>query len=338
MKISFNNDYSFAAHKDVLNAISDINNQAFIGYGLDEISLNSQAKIKTLIGNNKASVFFLVGGTQTNATFIASALTAVEAVIAVESAHINVHETGAIEAGGHKIITTPSHDGKIEIEDIKKVLIHHSDEHMVKPRLVFISNATELGTVYTKAELTALYNFCKKHNLLLFIDGARLANALVATSSNLTLKDVSKLCDAFYLGGTKNGLLFGEALVINDHKLAKDFRFHIKQKGGLLAKGFLLGVQYQALLKNDLYLKLAKHANAMAQELKKHLIKNHYDLHSGSTTNQIFVKLSNQKIKELEKAFIFSVWSKLDNQNSVVRFVTSFATTKEEIAALISAI
>jgi threonine aldolase len=336
MKISFNNDYSTSAHPLVLQAISALNQDRFIGYGLDNITLKAAKTIKNLVGNAKASVYFLVGGTQTNLTFIASILRPIDAVIAVDSAHIYVHETGAIEAGGHKILITPGRDGKIVIEEIVKVLKAHSDEHMVNPKLVFISNSTELGTTYNREDLIKLSSFCKKNNLYLFVDGARLANALAAT--NLTLADLGKYCDAFYLGGTKNGLLFGEALVINTPLLAKDFRFNIKQKGGLLAKGFLLGAQYNALMKEELYLKLAAHANTMGQQIKKALIKYKYPLFSNSNTNQIFVKLSNSLIKKLQRDFIFSIWSSVEPNYSIVRFVTSYATTKEEISALIAAL
>jgi threonine aldolase len=297
MKISFNNDYSTSAHPIVLQAISALNQDNFIGYGVDNITLKAAKTIKELVGNPNSSVHFLVGGTQTNLTFIASALRPIDAVIAVDSSHIYVHETGAVEANGNKILITPGRDGKILIEEIAKILKTHSDEHMVNPKLVFISNATELGTTYNREDLIKLSSFCKKHNLYLFVDGARLANALAAT--NLTLSDLGKYCDAFYLGGTKNGLLFGEALVINNPMLAKDFRFNIKQKGGLLAKGFLLGAQYNAIMKDQLYLKLADHANAMGQLIKKALIKNKYFLFSASNTNQIFVKLSNSLIKKL---------------------------------------
>jgi threonine aldolase len=336
MKISFNNDYSTSAHPLVLQAISALNQDRFIGYGMDNITLQAAKTIKNLVGNKNASVHFLVGGTQTNLTFIASILRPIDAVIAVDSAHIYVHETGAIEAGGHKILITPGRDGKIVIEEIAKVLKAHSDEHMVNPKLVFISNSTELGTTYNREDLIKLSSFCKKNNLYLFVDGARLANALAAT--NLTLADLGNYCDAFYLGGTKNGLLFGEALVINNPVLAKDFRFNIKQKGGLLAKGFLLGAQYNALMKDELYLKLASHANTMGQQIKKALIKYKYPLFSNSNTNQIFVKLSNSLIKKLQRDFIFSVWSSIDANYSIVRFVTSYATTKEEVSALIAAL
>lgn len=336
MKISFNNDYSTSAHPLVLQAISALNQDQFIGYGMDNITLKAAKTIKDLVVNPKASVHFLVGGTQTNLTFIASILRPIDAVIAVDSAHIYVHETGAIEAGGHKILITPGQDGKIVVEEIAKVLKTHSDEHMVNPKLVFISNATELGTTYNRDDLIKLSMFCKKHNLYLFVDGARLANALAAT--NLTLADLGKYCDAFYLGGTKNGLLFGEALVINNPLLAKDFRFNIKQKGGLLAKGFLLGAQYSAIMKDQLYLKLADHANTMGQLIKKALIKNKYSLFSNSNTNQIFVKLPNSLIKKLERDFIFSIWNSVDANYSIVRFVTSYATTKDEVAALIKAL
>ena len=336
MKISFNNDYSTTAHPLILQAISALNQNPFIGYGMDNISLKAAKTIKDLVGNANASVHFLVGGTQANLTFISAILRPIDAVIAVDSAHIYVHETGAVEASGHKILITPGRDGKIVIDEITKVLKTHSDEHMVNPKLVFISNATELGTTYNRQELIKLSSFCKKNNLYLFVDGARLANALAAT--DLTLTDLGKYCDAFYLGGTKNGLLFGEALVINNRLLAKDFRFNIKQKGGLLAKGFLLGAQYSALMKDQLYLKLARHANNMGQQIKKALIKFKYPLFSNSNTNQIFVKLPNSLIKKLQNDFIFSIWSNVDAKHSIVRFVTSYATSKEEVDALIKAL
>lgn len=336
MKISFNNDYSTTAHPLILQAISALNQNPFIGYGMDNISLKAAKTIKDLVGNANASVHFLVGGTQANLTFISAILRPIDAVIAVDSAHIYVHETGAVEASGHKILITPGRDGKIVIDEIEKVLKTHSDEHMVNPKLVFISNATELGTTYNRQELIKLSSFCKKNNLYLFVDGARLANALAAT--DLTLTDLGKYCDAFYLGGTKNGLLFGEALVINNRLLAKDFRFNIKQKGGLLAKGFLLGAQYSALMKDQLYLKLARHANNMGQQIKKALIKFKYPLFSNSNTNQIFVKLPNSLIKKLQNDFIFSIWSNVDAKHSIVRFVTSYATSKEEVDALIKAL
>ena len=336
MKISFNNDYSTTAHPLILQAISALNQNPFIGYGMDNISLKAAKTIKDLVGNANASVHFLVGGTQANLTFISAILRPIDAVIAVDSAHIYVHETGAVEASGHKILITPGRDGKIVIDEIEKVLKTHSDEHMVNPKLVFISNATELGTTYNRQELIKLSSFCKKNNLYLFVDGARLANALTAT--DLTLTDLGKYCDAFYLGGTKNGLLFGEALVINNRLLAKDFRFNIKQKGGLLAKGFLLGAQYSALMKDQLYLKLARHANNMGQQIKKALIKFKYPLFSNSNTNQIFVKLPNSLIKKLQNDFIFSIWSNVDAKHSIVRFVTSYATSKEEVDALIKAL
>jgi len=336
MKISFNNDYSTTAHPLILQAISALNQNPFIGYGMDNISLKAAKTIKDLVGNANASVHFLVGGTQANLTFISAILRPIDAVIAVDSAHIYVHETGAVEASGHKILITPGRDGKIVIDEITKVLKTHSDEHMVNPKLVFISNATELGTTYNRQELIKLSSFCKKNNLYLFVDGARLANALAST--DLTLSDLGKYCDAFYLGGTKNGLLFGEALVINNPILAKDFRFNIKQKGGLLAKGFLLGAQYSALMKDQLYLKLARHANNMGQQIKKALIKYKYPLLSNSNTNQIFVKLPNALIKKLQNDFIFSIWSNVDAKHSIVRFVTSYATSKEEVDALIKAL
>lgn len=334
MKISFNNDYSIAAHPSIISAISSLKNNSFIGYGSDQITLKASKMLKQLVGNKDASIHFLVGGTQTNITFIDSILRKIDAVIAVESAHINVHETGAVEAGGHKILLTPAKDGKIQISEIKKVLAFHSDEHMVNPKLVFISNATELGTVYSKKELIELYTFCKKNNLYLFIDGARLANALIA--SDVSFTDLGKYSDAFYLGGTKNGLLFGEALVINNPMLSKDFRYFIKQKGGLLAKGFLLGAQFEALLKDDLYLNLAKHANSMGQKIKKGLAKAKFPLYSNSTTNQIFTILPNSLIEKLNKKYVFSIWSKSTSNSSVVRFVTSYATTDQEVASLIN--
>ena len=258
-----------------------------------------------------------------------------QAVISANTGHILVHETGAIEATGHKIISVPSKDGKLVSEDIVNVLESHTDEHMVRPKLVYISNSTEIGTVYTKEELENLYNCCRENRLILFVDGARLGSALCAEGNELTLEDMGRFSDAFYIGGTKNGALFGEALVIINESLKEDFRFHIKQKGGLLAKGRALGLQFFKLFENDLYFDLAKHANQMSKILSDGIRELGYKFLIDSTSNQVFPILPNEIIKKLEKNYAFYVWEKFDEENSVIRLVTSWATPKEEVEAFV---
>ena len=246
--ISFKNDYSEGACPEIMQAMMKTNRLQSDGYGLDPFCEGAKERIRQKVGNADCDVHFLVGGTQANLTIIASALRPYEAVIAAESGHINVHETGAIEGTGHKVIVADSAQGKVTLEGIRKVVTAHTDEHMVKPAMVYISNATEIGTVYTKAELSSIRRICDEYGLYLFMDGARLGSALMASDNDLKLSDIAELCDIFYIGGTKNGALFGEAVVIVNERLKKDFRYMIKHHGGMLAKGRLLGIQFYELM------------------------------------------------------------------------------------------
>ncbi|MBP5551610.1 MAG: aminotransferase class V-fold PLP-dependent enzyme [Bacilli bacterium] len=325
----FRNDYCEIAHDVVLKALIDNKDYQFSGYGLDEHSQNAAKLIKDLFKAPSADVHFLVGGTQTNLTFISYVLKDYEAVIAVKSGHINVHETGAIEATGHKVYTVDGVDGKLTASELEKAVKYHCDEHMVKPKLAYISNSTEIGTIYQKEELTSLYNKCHELGLYLFIDGARLACALTSDANNLALDDIAKNCDAFYLGGTKNGLMFGEALVIVNKELQADFRYQIKSKGAMLAKGFISGIQFEAILKDNLYFKIAKSANDMAKILYERLVSLNFDV-DPVYTNQLFVTIKKDLAYKLIEAFGCELWKDLGDK-LVIRFVTSFNTKAEDI-------
>lgn len=331
----FVNDYSEGAHSTILEALSNSNYDFCDGYGNDIYSKRAGEKIKKIIENPNVDIHYVSGGTQANRLCLDAFLKGYEAIIAVDSAHINVHEAGAIEATGHKIIQVRGKDGKISKEEILRVLSIHQDEHMVKPKLVFITDATEVGTVYTKQELVEISNVCHQNNLYLYLDGARLSNALCVKDTDLTLKDIAKLCDAFYLGGTKNGALLGEAIVITNDELKKDFRYIMKQNGAMLAKGRLIGIQFDTLLNDGLYLELANHANTMAQMIQDAIIDLNIPLYVKSATNQIFPILTNDVVEELSKDFAFSNWEKIDQYHTIVRFVCSWATKKEDILALI---
>lgn len=323
---SFKNDYSEGAHPNILKALLDSNLEQQEGYGEDYYCLEAARLIKAKLYNANAHIHFVSGGTQANLVVISSILKPYESVIAADTSHINCHETGAIEATGHKVNTTLSKDGKLTPKDIKKVLDLHTDEHMVKPKLVYISNSTEIGTIYKKTDLEELSSFCKANNLLLFLDGARLGSALCANDNDLSLKELSKLVDVFYIGGTKNGALLGEAIVINDEKIDEDFRFSIKQKGAMLAKGRVLGIQFLELFKDNLFFDLADHANKMASKLSENIEQLGYKFMIKSTTNQIFPILPNNLIEKLSQRYSFIIWSSVDEKYSVIRFVTSWAT------------
>ena len=262
---SFQNDYSEGAHPNILRALETINYHQNNSYGLDEHCDNARDKIQEALENYGVDIHFITGGTLTNLTFLSHALRPYEAVISADTGHINTHETGAIEASGHKVLSIPCTDGKLTADLIRPVLKQHENEHWVEPRLVYISLPTELGTVYTKEELEKLYQFCKRHNLYLYIDGARLAMALAVEETQLTLKDLPDLCDAFYIGGTKNGAMFGEALILVNDDLKDHFRFNMKQRGAILAKGWMIGVQFEELFQDNLYLELGKRSVALAQ-------------------------------------------------------------------------
>ena len=332
---SFKNDYSEGAHPRILNALVETNLEQTEGYGEDIYCQKAAELIKERIGHNDVAIHFLSGGTQTNLIAISAFLRPHEAAIAANTGHIFVHETGAIEATGHKVISIPVSDGKINPQVIQSVLEAHTDEHMVKPKLVYISNPTEIGTIYRKSELEALSRFCKKNSLYLFVDGARLGSALCSPENDLKLSDFGVLTDAFYIGGTKSGALLGEALVICNPSLQEDFRFHLKQKGAMLAKGRLLGMQFLELFRDDLYFDLAKHANAMADLLRDALQKGGFRFLTHSSTNQIFPILPNSLIEGLQKKYSFIVWAKMDPTHSAVRLVTSWATKEEAVLAFI---
>jgi len=261
---SFNNDYSEGAHPRILNALMETNLKQEVGYGEDSYSLKAIELLKQRIGRTDVDIHLLTGGTQTNLIAISAFLRPHEAAIAASTGHIFTHETGSIEATGHKVLSTETADGKLTPAHIQSILDEHTDEHMVKPKLVYISNSTEIGTIYTKSELEQLRDFCQANHLILFMDGARLGSALCSAENDLTLSDLTALVDAFYIGGTKNGALIGEALVICQDSLKEDFRYHMKQKGALLAKGRLLGIQFLELFRENLYFELATHANHMA--------------------------------------------------------------------------
>lgn len=333
---SFVNDYSEGAHPRILQALVETNLVQTAGYGEDEFCLEAAEFLQRRIGRSDVDIHFIPGGTQTNLIAISSFLRPHEAAISPVTGHIEVHETGAIEATGHKIITLEGQDGKLRPTDVQKALATHTDEHMVKPKLVYISNATELGSIYTKDELTDLSSFCRSNNLLLFLDGARLGSALTSSENDLTLNEIANLVDAFYIGGTKNGALIGEALVICNEGLKEDFRFLIKQKGALLAKGRLMGIQFRELFRDNLFFELAEHANKMAEKIQSALLEVGCPLLLKSPTNQIFPILSNRVIQELEKDYAFSIWERIDADTAVIRLVTSWATPEDEVDRFIA--
>jgi len=329
-KYSFKNDYSEGAHPSILNRLIETNLDQQIGYGLDDYCNEARELIQEKI-DKKVDIHFVSGGTQANLIVISSILKPYESVIATESGHIAVHETGAIEATGHKVNTIATTDGKLTPKHIAQVLALHTDEHMVKPRLVYISNTTEVGSVYNKAELTAIYDLCQENNLILFIDGARLSSALTSSKCDLTFNDIANLTDVFYIGGTKNGALIGEAIVINNPKVNEDFRYNIKQKGGMLAKGRLIGIQFAEMFKNDLFFEMGKHANRLAEKLAIGLKAKGFSFLTEPSSNQIFPILPNDIIEKLHKNYEFFVWEKIDENKSAIRLVTSWATLEEKV-------
>ena len=324
-KYSFKNDYSELAHERVLNALLAKGTKQFEGYGFDECSLRASELIKTLIKRSDADVHFISGGTQANLTVLSSILRPFEAVIAAESAHIAIHEAGAIEATGHKICTVKGDNGKICADEIKGIITAHEDEHMVKPRAVYISDSTELGTIYKKNELKALSLFCRNNDLYLYLDGARIGAALNSPSSDLSYADVAELVDVFYIGGTKNGALFGEAIVICNGALKNDFRYNLKQRGAMLAKGAVIGIQFEALFQDGLYDELAINANRSALMLAEGIRKAGYSFLYPAETNMIFPVFPTETAEMLHKFYNFYDWSKNGDMVSA-RMVTSWAT------------
>ena len=340
MKYLFRNDYSFGAHPKVLSALAETSLEGNVGYGDDAYCDRAKALIRDLCQCPQAEVQFLIGGTQTNFTAIAAFLRPWEGVGAADSSHINGHEVGAVEATGHKILQVcAGADGKIRPEQIEPILERHRDEHLVKPRLVEIADATESGMVYTKAELTALSEFCREHDLLLFLDGARLGCALASGANDLTLADLARLTDAFYIGGTKNGALMGEALVISNPALQGDFFRIKKQLGAVLAKGWLLGVQFEALLKDGLYFEMARHANAMAARLQSGLKAKGWKLWVDSPTNQVFPIVPDSLKPQIDAVCHYEDWCPADGPgHTIIRFVTCFNTEKSDVDGLLAAL
>ena len=338
-KYSFLDDYSEGCHPNILKALSESNLSQQTAYGNDEYSEKARILIHKQLNNPGASIYFVAGGTLANIIVLASCLRPHEAIISSSTGHIATHETGAIEATGHKIISMPSENGKLSVVDVAKALDDHAlVPHMVKPKLVYISNATDVGTIYSKQELQELSAFCKKKDLFLFMDGARLATAITSKKNDLTLEDVSKLTDVFWIGGTKVGALIGEAIVINNPNLDIDFAFHIKQRGAMLAKGRILGIQFQELFSDDLFYKLATYANNMAQKLADGLNAKGFLLSSEIESNQIFPILPNSVISKLEEKFVFYRWQEVDDENTVVRLVTSWATDETKVDEFIGSL
>ena len=339
MKYSFKNDYTEGAHPRILETLIQSNLIQQNGYGLDEYSASAAEIIKQKINNPNAKVFFVSGGTQANLIVISAFLRPHESVVSAATGHIFTNESGAIEATGHKVHAIETSNGKINSEDIQKVLdVHQNKPHQVKQKMVYISNSTEVGTIYSKKELTDLYQFCQEKDLYLFVDGARLGHALTAETNDLTLEDFGKYTDAFYLGGTKNGALIGEAIIINNENLQEEFGFHLKQKGAMLAKGRLLGIQFQELMKDDLYFELARHANQQAMKIKKAFQEIGCEFLCETFTNQIFPILNPDQIERLSVNFDFYVWKKLSEEKSAVRLITSWTTSNEIIEKFITEI
>lgn len=333
---SFLNDYSEGAHPQVLEALVNTNMIQTVGYGEDEYCQKAKTVIKERIHNENADVHFLVGGTQTNMLMISYALKHYQAVIACDEGHIHGHETGAVEGAGHKILVQPHVHGKVTCQMIEDICQRHTDEHMVQPRMVYISQTTELGTYYTCDELKALYEITRKYHLYLFLDGARLGSALVLPDAP-TLEEIAQNVDAFYIGGTKMGAMFGEALVILHDDLKPQFRYHMKNKGAMLAKGRLLGIQFYELLKGHLYEDIGEYENRMAQCIREALIKKGIPLYEPSLTNQIFVDLPMEAYERIKKEFLVTPMKKIPGRQRV-RIVTSWATSQEAVLAFVQLI
>ncbi|MGJ1224229.1 threonine aldolase family protein [Sphingobacterium siyangense] len=334
---NFKNDYSEGAHPRILDKLIETNLIQQLGYGEDDYSNEAKSILKKKIANQQAVIHFLSGGTQTNLLVISFLLRIHEAVISAKTGHISANETGAIEATGHKVITVETSDGKLTPNDITMVLKEHTlAPHVVKPRIVYISNSTEIGTIYSLAELEALYVCCQQQQLLLYLDGARLGHALTAENNDLTFAAIAKYTDVFYIGGTKNGALLGEAVVFNRPELAVDFDYAIKQKGALLAKGRVLSIQFLTLFQDDLYLELALRANSLAMRMAKAIKDKGYSFLTESTTNQIFPILPKSLIEALLINYQFYIWKDIDSDYAAVRLITSWATDEKQVTNFIN--
>ena len=337
--IRFECDYAEGAHPQILERLAQTNFEQTRGYGEDEYCANARRIIRHLCQAESADVHFLVGGTQTNTTVIASVLRPHQGVISAVTGHINVHETGAIEATGHKILALPAANSKLTGAQVEQVYLEHwrdaNHEHTVQPGMVYLSNPTEGGVIYSKRELQAISSVCRKYHLPLFLDGARLGYGLAAENNDLTLPDIAKMCDVFYIGGTKVGALFGEALVIMNSSIKKDFRYFIKQRGGMLAKGRLLGIQFETLFTGGLYLDIARHAVRMAMMIRDAFRAKGIRFLCESPTNQQFPILSSEQINMLAQKYTFESWTTIDDRQIAVRFCTGWATREDDVHTLI---
>ena len=338
--IHFDSDYMEGAHPELMRRLIETNMEQTVGYGCDDYTKSAKDLIKQVCNAPHAKVYFLVGGTQTNATVIDGLLARHEGVLAAETAHINVHESGAIEASGHKVLTLPQYEGKVNVNDVKNYISNfYSDEtfeHMVAPGMLYISHPTEYGTLYSLEELTELSQVCHESKIPLYMDGARLGYGLAAEETDVTLEDIARLCDVFYIGGTKVGALFGEAVVVTNPTLLPHFFPLIKQHGALLAKGRLLGIQFETLFSGGLYKQIGSHAIKLAMKLKEAFREKGYEIYIDSPTNQQFFRLPNDVIDRLMQYATFELWGPRGEKNTVVRFVTSWATKEESVDKLIS--
>ncbi len=338
-KLWFKSDYQEGACPEILKKFAETAYEPLSGYGTDIYCASAEEKIKRAVGCDSAQVKFICGGTQTNQLVISSMLRSYEGVVAAETGHIAAHEAGAIEYSGHKVLTLPQHDGKICGEELSALLEKFwnddSHDHMVYPGMVYISHPTEFGTLYTKEELLKISAVCREYKIPLYLDGARLAYGLMSEKAELDIKTIAELCDVFYIGGTKVGALCGEAVVFTKNNMPREFVPQIKQRGALMAKGWVLGLQFDTLFTDDLYYRLGKHAIDMANILKEGFLEKGYTLYADSPTNQQFVVLSNEKRDELSKKVVFENWEKFSNGTTAVRFVTSWATKRENVLKLL---
>ncbi|PRD53860.1 threonine aldolase family protein [Sphingobacterium gobiense] len=336
---SFKNDYAEGAHPNILQKLLETNLVQQDGYGEDNYSREAKQLLKQKMDNPQAAIYFVSGGTQTNLIVISALLRPHEAVISAKTGHIYANETGAVEAVGHRVITVGAENGKLTPTDIQQVLQEYSlRPHVVKPRMVYISNSTEIGTIYKKSELEQLSAYCRSKDLYLFMDGARLGHALTAKSNDLSLSDITRYTDVFYIGGTKNGALLGEAVVFNNTLLATDFDYMLKQKGALLAKGRLLGIQFLTLFEGDLYFALAKHANEMAIKIADAMEAQGYSFLTAPTTNQIFPILPKRVMEKLAQKYAFYIWKPIDEDRFAVRLITSWATDENKVNEFINSL
>ena len=334
---SFKNDYATGAHPNILKKLIETNLEEQPGYGEDGYCKAAKDCIRSLIEQEHAAIYFLSGGTQSNLIVIASLLRVHEAVISAKTGHIFSNETGAIESLGHKVIAVDTPEGKLSASDVEAVLAEHTlRPHVVKPKLVYISNSSETGTIYHKQELEALARVCKEHQLYLFMDGARLGHALTATGNDLDLPTIARLCDVFYIGGTKNGALLGEAVVFKDPGLCPDFDYVLKQKGALLAKGRLLGIQFLELFREGLYFELARHANTMAQKIADACRALGKSFYINAPSNQIFPIFSYSEIERLSQKYDFYVWVKIDADHAAIRLITSWSSDEKIVDQFIA--